>query len=97
MPRHPRLFIPGTTYYVYCRVAHGEFVFDATLEADELITEDDRGPQTTFGISVLSRVGPLNHGPITAVEPQSRPGRQLKPVQTEVEAERARRGDPHSP
>ena len=24
MPRHPRLFIPGAAYHVYCRVARGE-------------------------------------------------------------------------
>ena len=28
MPRHPRLFLPGAIYHVYCRVARGEFVFD---------------------------------------------------------------------
>ena len=33
MPRHSRLFIPGATYHVYCRVARGEFVFDDHLEA----------------------------------------------------------------
>ena len=27
MPRNPRLFVPGATYHVYCRVARGEFVF----------------------------------------------------------------------
>jgi hypothetical protein len=27
MPRKPRLFVPGATYHVYCRVARGEFVF----------------------------------------------------------------------
>ena len=26
MPRHPRLFVPGAIYHVYCRVARGEFV-----------------------------------------------------------------------
>ena len=26
MPRQPRLFVPGATYHVYCRVARGEFV-----------------------------------------------------------------------
>ena len=35
MPRHPRLFIPGATYHVYCRVARGEFVFDDDVEAIE--------------------------------------------------------------
>jgi len=37
MPRHPRLFIPGATYHVYCRVARGEFVFDDTNEAIEFV------------------------------------------------------------
>jgi len=37
MPRHPRLFIPGATYHVYCRVARGEFVFDDPIEADEFV------------------------------------------------------------
>ena len=37
MPRHPRLFIPGATYHVYCRVARGEFVFDDDLEALEFV------------------------------------------------------------
>jgi len=35
MPRHPRLFIPGATYHVYCRVARGESVFDDECEAVE--------------------------------------------------------------
>ena len=37
MPRKPRLFIPGATYHVYCRVARGEFVFDDDFEAIEFI------------------------------------------------------------
>lgn len=37
MPRHPRLFIPGATYHVYCRVARGEFVFDDDFEAMEFV------------------------------------------------------------
>jgi REP element-mobilizing transposase RayT len=37
MPRHPRLFIPGATYHVYCRVARGEFVFEDDFEAVEFI------------------------------------------------------------
>jgi REP element-mobilizing transposase RayT len=37
MPRHPRLFIPGATYHVYCRVARGEFVFNDDYEAIEFI------------------------------------------------------------
>ncbi len=37
MARHPRLFIPGATYHVYCRVVRGEFVFDDNHEAIELV------------------------------------------------------------
>lgn len=37
MPRHPRLFIPGATYHIYCRVARGEFVFDDHKEATEFV------------------------------------------------------------
>ena len=37
MPRHPRLFLPGAIYHVYCRVARGEFVFDDQDEALEFI------------------------------------------------------------
>lgn len=37
MPRHPRLFLPGAIYHVYCRVARGEFVFDDHDEASEFI------------------------------------------------------------
>jgi REP element-mobilizing transposase RayT len=37
MPRHLRLFIPGATYHVYCRVARGEFVFDDPFEAEEFV------------------------------------------------------------
>jgi REP element-mobilizing transposase RayT len=38
MPRHPRLFIPGATYHVYCRVARGEFVFDDPIDAEEFVS-----------------------------------------------------------
>ncbi|MEX1311747.1 MAG: transposase [Candidatus Sulfomarinibacteraceae bacterium] len=37
MPRHPRLFIPGAIYHVYCRVARGEIVFDDDCEAIEFV------------------------------------------------------------
>jgi hypothetical protein len=37
MPRHPRLFVPGAIYHVYCRIARGEFVFDDDHEAIEFI------------------------------------------------------------
>jgi hypothetical protein len=38
MPRKARLFLPGATYHVDCRVARGEFVFDDTIEALEFTT-----------------------------------------------------------
>ncbi len=37
MPRKPRLFVPGATYHVYCRVARGEFVFNVPTEAVEFV------------------------------------------------------------
>ena len=37
MARKPRLFVPGATYHVYCRVARGEFVFDDPDEAEEFV------------------------------------------------------------
>jgi REP element-mobilizing transposase RayT len=39
MARKPRLFVPGATYHVYCRVARGEFVFDDPYEAEEFVTK----------------------------------------------------------
>ena len=39
MPRHPRLFVPGATYHVYCRVARGEFIFDDGVEADGIVKD----------------------------------------------------------
>ena len=37
MARKPRLFVPGATYHVYCRVARGEFVFDDPYEAEKFV------------------------------------------------------------
>ncbi len=37
MPRYPRLFIPGATYHVYCRVARGDFAFGDDFEAMEFV------------------------------------------------------------
>ena len=37
MARKPRLFVPGATSHVYCRVARGEFVFDDPYEAEEFV------------------------------------------------------------
>lgn len=53
MPRHPRLFIPGATYHVYCRVARGEFVFDDDHEAIEFV-ETLREVRDLDGWSVLA-------------------------------------------
>ena len=53
MPRHPRLFIPGASYHVYCRVARGEFVFDDDFEAIEFV-ETLRGVRDLDGWSVLA-------------------------------------------
>ena len=39
MPRHPRLFLPGAIYHVYCRVARGEFAFDDDGESDEFVAK----------------------------------------------------------
>jgi REP element-mobilizing transposase RayT len=53
MPRHPRLFIPGATYHVYCRIARGEFVFDDDHEAVEFV-ETLREVRDLDGWSVLA-------------------------------------------
>ena len=53
MPRHPRLFVPGATYHVYCRVARGEFVFDDHFEASEFI-ESMREVRDLDGWTVLA-------------------------------------------
>jgi putative transposase len=53
MPRHPRLFIRGATYHVYCRVARGEFVFDDDDEAVEFV-ETLREVRDLDGWSVLA-------------------------------------------
>jgi len=37
MPRKARLFVPGATYHVYCRVARGEFVFSDPSNAEVFI------------------------------------------------------------
>jgi REP element-mobilizing transposase RayT len=38
MPRRLRLFIPGATYHVYCRVARGEAVFDNDNEVAAFVS-----------------------------------------------------------
>ena len=53
MPRHPRLFIPGATYHVYCRVARGEFVFDDEYEAVEFV-ETLRGVRDLDGWTIFA-------------------------------------------
>jgi len=37
MPRKPRLFVPGASYHVYCRVARGEDVFSDSREAKAFV------------------------------------------------------------
>jgi REP element-mobilizing transposase RayT len=37
MPRKTRLFVPGATYHVYCRVARGEDVFSDSREAQGFV------------------------------------------------------------
>ena len=53
MPRHPRLFVPGATYHVYCRVARGEFVFDDEYEAVEFV-ETLRGVRDLDGWTIFA-------------------------------------------
>ena len=53
MPRKPRLFVPGATYHVYCRVARGEFVFDEPFEADCFV-------------ETVRKVGGLHHWKVLA-------------------------------
>jgi REP element-mobilizing transposase RayT len=38
MPRHPRIFAPGSVYHVYCRVTRGQFIFDDRTEAESFVT-----------------------------------------------------------
>ncbi len=37
MPRQPRVFVDGAIYHVYCRVGHGERVFESRDEVEELL------------------------------------------------------------
>jgi len=60
MPRHPRLFVLGATYHVYCRVARGEFVFDNCFEADEFV-EVVREVRDLHGWRILAWVLMGNH------------------------------------
>jgi REP element-mobilizing transposase RayT len=53
MPRHPRLFLPGAIYHVYCRVARGEFVFDDEFESMEFV-ETVRRIRDLDGWSILA-------------------------------------------
>ncbi len=52
MARKPRLFVPGATYHVYCRVARGEFVFDDPYEAEEFV-EKVREVRETYDWRIL--------------------------------------------
>jgi hypothetical protein len=56
VPRHSRLFLPGATYHVYCRVARGEFVFE---------TRQDQPSEC-----LLRPVGPAGHQ-LAAVDPDA--------------------------
>jgi hypothetical protein len=38
MPRHPRIFAPGSVYHVYCRVTRGQFVFDDRIEVESFVS-----------------------------------------------------------
>jgi putative transposase len=53
MARKPRLFVPGATYHVYCRVARGEFVFDDPQEANEFV-EKARAIRDADGWRILA-------------------------------------------
>jgi putative transposase len=60
MPRKPRLFVPGATYHVYCRVARGEFVFDEPNEVTEFV-EIARQVRDLDGWKILAWCLMANH------------------------------------
>jgi putative transposase len=53
MPRRPRVFVPGASYHVYCRVARGERVFANPREAVALVGVI-REVAREHGLSVLA-------------------------------------------
>jgi putative transposase len=60
MPRKSRLFVPGATYHVYCRVARGEYVFDDPANC-ELFIESLRGVRDRDDLSILAWCLMSNH------------------------------------
>lgn len=60
MPRKPRLFVPGATYHVYCRVARGEFVFDGPANC-EMFIETLRDVRDRDELSILAWCLMSNH------------------------------------
>jgi len=60
MPRKPRLFVPGATYHVYCRVARGEFVF-SEAEYSEVFIETLLDVRDRDDLSILAWCLMSNH------------------------------------
>ena len=60
MPRKSRLFVPGATYHVYCRVARGEFVFESPVNAEAFI-ETLCDVRNRDGLSILAWCLMTNH------------------------------------
>lgn len=60
MPRKPRLFVPGATYHVYCRVARGEFVFE-NPDNSEAFIETLRDVRDRDDLSILAWCIMSNH------------------------------------
>ena len=60
MPRHPRLFLSGAIYHIYCRVARGEFVFDDDFESIEfteaLRSVDRHAPSASAGRQIPGKL-----------------------------------------
>lgn len=60
MPRKARLFVPGATYHVYCRVARGEFVFEDPENAEAFL-ETLCDVRDRDGLSILAWCLMSNH------------------------------------
>jgi hypothetical protein len=58
MPRHPRQFVPGATYPIYCRVARGWFIGSRADTIDSF-----PNTQVRRGESVKT-VGPGTNAPV---------------------------------
>lgn len=91
MPRHPRLFLPGATYHVYCRVARGEFVFDDTNEATEFV-EVLREVRDLDGWRVLAEERSELSLPDFVVRFESASGHQLDDLASRSRSKRLIRG-----